>query len=66
MMPDAGGHHCWLRPRSEEQPDGGTPCPKDSLVCFKRHVKTWHLGSQPGKHSNRDSKVGVFGQRRGR
>jgi len=31
---------------------GGEPqCPTDSAVCFKSHVKTWHLGSQHGKHS---------------
>lgn len=34
-------------------------CPRDSVVCFKSQ-ETWHLGPQHGKHSNRDSEVGVW------
>lgn len=54
MGPGAEEHSSLLRPPAEEQPDGKTPCPRDSVVVLS-HVKTWHLGSQHGKPSNRDS-----------
>lgn len=60
MKPGAGEHSCWLRPPVEEQPSGESQCPRNSVICFKSYVKTCHLGSQHGKHGNKDSEVGVW------
>lgn len=58
VRPGTGEHNCWSRPPAEEQPDGET-CVQGTWL-FKSHVKTWHLGSQHGKHNtNRDSEVGI-------
>lgn len=59
MKPGVGEHSCLLRPPAEEEPGGESQCSRDSVVCFKCHLKTWHLGSQCGKHSGRSSEVGV-------
>ena len=44
MSPGTEEHSYLLWPPGEEHPDGETQCPRDSIVCFKSHENTWHMG----------------------